>query len=97
MNDFFSRIILRANYEKFSIPNSLNNLVNVDSSSGLVKMSASCFSLGTKCSSTMPFITCSLIKWYLMSMCLVMECCTGFSVIAIALVLSQKIGIFSKF
>ena len=35
-------------YEKFSIPSSLTNLVNVDSSSGLVKMSASCFSLGTK-------------------------------------------------
>ena len=45
INGFFLQNIFKQFYGKFSIPSSLTNIVNVDSSSGLVKMSASCFHL----------------------------------------------------
>ena len=77
----------------FNIPSSQTNLEKVGSSSGLVKMSAIWLADGTKSSTTVPFMTCSLIKWYLMSMCFVLECCTGLLEMAIAHVLTQNIGI----
>ena len=40
----------------------------------LVKMSANWYSVLTKYSSTTPFSTCSLMKWYRMSICFEREC-----------------------
>jgi len=74
--------------------NSFLNLQNLFSSSGFVKMSAS-WSLVTMLSMLIsPFCWWSLMKWFLMLMCLVLECWTGFCVILIALSLSHSKGTF---
>ena len=46
--------------------------------------------------SQVPLAICSLRKWCLISICLVLECMTGFLDKFIALVLSQLIGILFK-
>jgi hypothetical protein len=65
---------------------------NVAWSKGLVRISVSCFSIGTWMRSMFPFSTLSLRKWYLTSMCLVLECSTGFLATLMALVLSHMRG-----
>ena len=72
------------------IPIDLLRVLNRVASKGLVNKSAS-WSLVPTCSSTMHlFSTSSLMKWWRMSICLVLECWTGFLEILIALMLSQK-------
>ena len=60
---------------------------------GLVSISATCSLGGTYSNLTFCSSTCSRRKWYLIGMCLVFECITGFFEMLIALVLSHKIGI----
>jgi hypothetical protein len=50
---------------------------NVAWSKGFVRISASCFSVGTWMRSMFPFSTLCFRKWYLTSICLVLECRTG--------------------
>jgi hypothetical protein len=65
---------------------------NVAWSKGLVRISASCFYVGTWMRSMFPFSTLSLRKWYLASMCLVLEWSTGFLATLMALMLSHMRG-----
>jgi hypothetical protein len=58
-------------------PNSPRKRANVAWSKGLVRISASYFSVGTWMRSMFPFSTLSLRKWYLTSICLVLEWSTG--------------------
>ncbi len=69
-------------------------VMNLFSWRGFVKMSASWSSVPTLSNSMWPLSTWSLMKWCLTSMCFVLECRIGLCVIAIALVLSQKMGVF---
>ncbi len=69
-------------------------VMNLFSWRGFVKMSASWSSVPTLSNSMWPLSTWSLMKWCLTSMCFVLACGIGFCVIAIALVLSQKMGDF---
>jgi hypothetical protein len=71
---------------------SLRNLQNIFSSKGLVKISASWFSVLMWYTSISPFCWWSLMKWCRMSMCLVRLCSTGLSVKRIALSLSHRSG-----
>jgi hypothetical protein len=71
---------------------SLRSLQKVFSSKGLVKISASWFSVLTWNTSISPFCWWSLKKWCWMSMCFVRLCLTGFSAIRIALSLSHRSG-----
>jgi hypothetical protein len=73
-------------------PSSLHKHTNVAWSKGLVRISASCFSVGTWMRSMFPFSTLSLKKWYLTSICLVLEWNTGFLATLMALVLSHMGG-----
>jgi hypothetical protein len=73
-------------------PSSPRKRVNVAWSKGLVRISASCFSVATWMMSMFPFSTLSLRKWYLTSMCLVLEWSTGSLATLMALVLSHKRG-----
>ena len=59
--------------------------------SGFVRISATCSLEGTYSNLTFCSSTCSRRKWYLIGMCLVFECMTGFFEMLIALVLSHKI------
>jgi hypothetical protein len=59
---------------------------------GLVKISASWSCMGTWIKVIFPFSTLSLRKWYLTSMCLVLEWSTGFFATLMALVLSHWSG-----
>jgi hypothetical protein len=68
-------------------PSSPRKRANVAWSKGLVRISASCFSIGTWMRSMFPFSTLSLRKWYLTSKCLVLEWSTGFLATLMALVL----------
>ena len=71
-------------------PIDLLSVLNWVASKGLVNKSAS-WSLVPTYSSTMHlFSTSYLMKWWRMSICLVLECCTGFLEILVALMLSQK-------
>jgi hypothetical protein len=65
---------------------------NVAWSKGLVKMSASCFYVGTWMRSMFPYSTLSLGKWNLTSMCLVLEWSMGLLATLMALVLSHLRG-----
>ena len=78
--------------EKSRMFNSFLSLQNLFSSSGLVKISASWSSVPTLSMHISPFCWWSLMKWCLMSMCLVLECWTGLLVILIALSLSHSNG-----
>ena len=71
---------------------SLRSLQKVFSSRGLVKISASWFSVLTWNTSISPFCWWSLKKWCRMSMCFVRLCSTGFSAMRIALSLSHRSG-----
>jgi hypothetical protein len=73
-------------------PSSSRKWANVAWSKGLVRISASCFSVGTWMRSMFRFSTLSLRKWYLTSMCLVLEWSTGFLATLMALVLSHMRG-----
>jgi hypothetical protein len=73
-------------------PSSPRKRANVAWSKGLVRISASCFSVGTWMRSMFPFSTLSLRKWYLTSICLVLEWSTGFLATLMALVLSHIRG-----
>jgi hypothetical protein len=66
--------------------------VKVAWSRGLVKMSASSSCVGTWIKAIFPFSTLSLRKWYLTSMCFVLEWSTGFFATLMALVLSHWSG-----
>jgi hypothetical protein len=61
-------------------------------SRGLVKISASWSCVGTWIETIFPFSTLSRRKWYLTSMCLVLEWSTGFFAMLMALVLSHWSG-----
>jgi hypothetical protein len=65
---------------------------NVAVSKGLVRISTSCFSVGTWLRSMLPFSTLSLRKWYLTSICLALEWSTRFLATLLALVLSHMRG-----
>jgi hypothetical protein len=71
---------------------SLRSLQKVFSSRGLVKISASWFSMLTWNTSISPFCWWSLKKWCRMSMCFVRLCSTGLSAMRIALSLSHRSG-----
>jgi K+-sensing histidine kinase KdpD len=66
--------------------------VKVGWSRCLVKISASCSCVGTWIKVIFPFSTLSLRKWYLTSMCLVLEWSTEFFATLMALVLSHWSG-----
>jgi hypothetical protein len=70
-------------------PSSPRKRVQVAWSRGLVKISASWSCVGTWIKVIFPFSTLSLRKWYLTSMCLVLEWSTGFFATLMALVLSH--------
>ena len=72
---------------------SLLKAQNLCSSSGLVKISASCCLMLTWCRAISPLASWSRKKWCLISMCFVRECCTGLLASLIALSLSHKCGI----
>jgi hypothetical protein len=69
-------------------PSSPRKRVKVAWSRGLVKISASWSCVGTCIKAIFPFSTLSLRKWYLTSMCFVLEWSTGFFATLVALVLS---------
>jgi hypothetical protein len=73
-------------------PSSPRKRVKVAWSRGLVKISASWSYVGTWIKTIFPFSTLSLRKWYLISMCLVLEWSTGFFATLMALVLSHWSG-----
>jgi hypothetical protein len=73
-------------------PSSPHKRANVVWSKGLVRISESCFFVGTWMRSMFPFWTLSLRKWYLTSICLVLEWSTGFLATLMAFVLSHKRG-----
>ena len=78
-----------------SIFNSLRKAQNLNSSRGLVKISASCFSVITWRILISPLVSWSL-KWCWMSMCSVLEWLTGLFASFMALSLSHKSGILVK-
>jgi hypothetical protein len=80
-----------------STPSSPRKRANVAWSKGLVRISASCFSVGTSMRSMFPFSTLSHKKWYLTSMCLVLEWITGFLATLMALVLSHMRGTWEHY
>jgi hypothetical protein len=73
-------------------PSSPRKRVKVAWSRGLLKISASWSCVGTWIKAIFPFSTLSLRKWYLSSMCLVLEWSTGFFATLMALVLSHWRG-----
>jgi hypothetical protein len=73
-------------------PSSHRKCANLAWSKGLVRISSSCFSIGTWMRSMFPFSTLSLRKCFLSSICLVLEWSTGFLTTLMALVLSHKRG-----
>jgi hypothetical protein len=73
-------------------PSSPRKQVKVAWSRGLVKISASWSCVGTWIKVIFRFSTLSLGKWYLTSMCLVLEWSTGFFATLMALVLSHWSG-----
>jgi hypothetical protein len=73
-------------------PCSPRKRVKVAWSRGLVKISASWSCVGTWIKAIFPFSTLFLRKWYLTSMCFVLEWSTGFFATLMALVLSHWSG-----
>jgi len=78
------------------MPNSFLRKLNLSLFKGFVNKSASWFSELTNWISQSPFIMWSLIKWCRISICLVLECWTGFLVKLIALVLSNNNEILER-
>jgi hypothetical protein len=77
-------------------PSSPRKRENVAWSKGLVRISASCFSVGTSMRSMFPFSTLSLRKWHLTSICLVLEWSTGVLAKLMALVLSLNVYVIQS-
>ena len=67
--------------------------INASLGRGLVNILATCSLEGTYSNLTFCSSTCSCRKWYLIGMCLVLECITGFFDILMAFVLSEKMEI----
>ena len=88
--------IVQARLREYNMFSSLLKAQNLDSSRGLVKISASCPSVLTCYKAISPLASWSLKKWWRISMCFVRECCTGLFANLIALSLSQNRGIASK-
>ena len=88
--------IVQTTLRESSIFSSLCKAQNLDSSRGLVKILASCFSVLTWWILISPLASWSLKKWCRMSMCLVLECLTGLLANFMALSLSHKSGILVK-
>lgn len=66
---------------------------NASCGKGFLKISAIFFVVLMYSNLIFCSVTCSWRKWYLIGICLVLECITGFFEILMALVLSQKIVI----
>ena len=79
--------------QESSIFSSLRKAQNLDSTRGLLKISASCFSVLTWRFSISPLILWSLKKWCWMSICLFLQWLTGLFASFMALSLSHKSGI----
>ena len=79
------------------MPSSVLRKLNLSLLSGLVNKSTNYFLETTNWTSQSPLLTWSLIKWWRISICLVLECYTGFFVKFIALVLSQRKRILDRF
>jgi len=88
--------VIQARLRESKMFSSLLKAQNLDSSRGLVKISASCLSVLTCCKTISPLASWSLKKWWRISMCFVRECCTGLFASLIALSLSQNRGTASK-
>ena len=86
-----TRIQVRLRESK--IFSSLLKAQNLCSSRGLVKISASCRSVLTWRKAISPLASWSRKNWCLISMCFVLECCTGLLASLVALSLSDKSGI----
>jgi hypothetical protein len=80
--------------ERATNPKFPRKRTNVAWSRGFVKMSASWSWVGTWLNTMVPFYTLSLKKWYLTSMCLVLEWSTRFFATLMELVQSQRSGIW---
>ena len=85
--------ISQAKLRESKIFSSLLKAQNLYSSRGLVKISASCLSVLTCHKAISPLASWSRKKWCLISMCFVLECCTGLFASLIELSLSHKSGI----
>ena len=85
--------VFQVKLRESKIFNSLLRKQNIVSSRGFVKISTSWFSVFTCDNSISPFASWSLRKWCLISICLVLECCTGLLASLIALSLSHSNGI----
>ena len=77
-------------------PSCLLISTNYSSLRGFVMISASWSFMLTNSSVMSPFYAWSLRKWCFIFICLVLECCTGFFEMFMALVLSHFIGTCSK-
>ena len=84
----------QAKLQESKIFSSFLKAQNLHSSSGFVKISASCLSVLTWRKEISPLVSWSLKKWCLMSMCFVFECWTGLLASLMALTLSHIRGIF---
>jgi hypothetical protein len=73
-------------------PSTPRKRANVVWSKGMIRISTSRFSVGTWMRSMFPFSTLSLRKWYLTSICLVLEWSTWLLATLMALVLSHMRG-----
>ena len=80
------------NHDILHMPSSHLMKVNFSSDKGFVKMSANYLFVSIKCNSILFFITSSLRKWYLISICFILECWIRFLDKFITLVLSHKMG-----
>ena len=76
------------------MPSSVLSLLNLSLANGLVNKTTNWCPVLTNWISQSPFWTWSWMKWCLISICLVLECCIGFLVKLMALVLSQYKGTF---
>ena len=88
---FCRTVKLQQQYEASTTPSFCLRYSKVSLGSGFVRISAACSLEGTYSNLTFFSSTCSRRKWYLIGMCLVFECMTGFFEMLIALVLSHKI------
>ena len=75
-----------------NMPSSILSLLNLYLANGFINKSANWFSVLTNLISQSPFWTWSQMKWCLISICFALECCIGFLVKFITLVLSDYKG-----
>ena len=88
----YIRLTHQTTFLMSNIPSSVLSLLNLSLANGFVKKFVNWFSVLTNLISQSPFCTWSRMKWCLISICLVLECCIGFLVKLIALALSQYKG-----